>query len=247
MASTDPKNNLLIDMLPQSAFRRIEQQLETVSLRAGEVLIEPEAAFDVVYFPVDSIVSLDNFVSDKRGSGEATASVALTGREGLVGIELVLSAQTAISRVTVRVDGSALRMHGDALRAEFVRGTAMQRILLGAADALVSQISNNSACERLHSPLQRLIRWLLLVDDRAVRRDLMLTQGTLAQLQGVRRESISLAAGRLQRAGLITYARGNLVVIDRAGLEARSCECYRAIKARYGAILKQAVDEGQSL
>ncbi len=238
MASTDPKNNLLLDMLPPSALRRIEQHLETVSLRAGEVLIEPEAAFDVVYFPVDSIVSLDNFVSDKRGSG-ATASVALTGREGLVGIELVLGAQTAISRATVRVDGSALCMHGDALRAEFVRGTAMQRILLGAADGLVSQISNNSACERLHSPLQRLIRWLLLVDDRAARRDLMLTQGTLAQFQGVRRESISMAAGRLQRAGLITYARGNLVVIDRAGLEARSCECYRAIKARYGAILTQ--------
>lgn len=240
MPATDSRTNLLINMLPPSALTRIENQLEAVSLRAGEVLLESDAAFDVVYFPVDSIVSLDNFASGKRGSGEVTASVALTGNEGLVGIELVLGAQTAISRATVRVDGSALRMHGNALREEFVRGTAMQRLLLGAADALVSQASNNSACERLHSPVQRLTRWLLLVDDRAARRDLLLTQETLAQFLGVRRESISLAARRLQRAGLITYARGNLVIIDRAGLEAHSCECYRAIKVRYDAMLKPA-------
>lgn len=238
MPAADAKNNLLIGMLPPSAYARIASQLEVVSVHVGDVLLAPEATFDAVYFPVDSLVSLDQFVNDKRGGREVTASVALTGNDGIVGIELPLGGQTAISRSTVRVSGTAFRLAGDALRAEFARGTALRRLLLGAVDALVAQIANNSACERLHSPVQRLIRWLLLVDDRAVRSDLMLTQDTLAQFLGVRRESVSLAAGRLQRAGLITYSRGDLMITDRAGLEARSCECYRAIKARHDAILK---------
>lgn len=240
MPAADPKRNHLIGMLPPAAYDRIEPHLESVSLRVGEVLFEPDsdAVIDAVYFPIDPIVSLDHFVSDERGSGEMTSSVALTGGEGIVGIELFLGGQTAINRAMVRIGGTALRMAADALRTEFARGTAMQRVLLGAADALVAQIASNSACERLHSPVQRLIRWLLLVDDRAMRSDLMLTQETLAQFLGVRRESVSLAAGRLQHAGLITYSRGNLMIVDRAGLEARSCACYRAIKARYDALLK---------
>lgn len=240
MQAADPKLNLLIGMLPPTAYGRIEQDLKPVSLRAGDVLFEADSAavIEAIYFPIDSIVSLDHFVSDRAGSGESRASVALTGGEAVVGMELFLGAQTAIHHATVRVGGSALRMPANALRAEFARGTAMQRVLLGAADALVAQVSNNSACERLHSPVQRLIRWLLLVDDRAMGRDLLLTQETLAQFLGVRRETVSMAAGRLQRAGLITYSRGNLMIADRAGLEARSCTCYRAIKARYDATLE---------
>lgn len=239
MPDTEPRTNLLIGMLPSAAYERIEARLERVSLRAGEVLFEPDpdAPIDAVYFPVDAIVSFDHVVSGRASGVELMPSVAVTGAEGVVGIELFLGGQTAINRATVRVGGAALRLGADALRAEFARGTALQRLLLGAADALVAQIANNSACERVHGPTQRLTRWLLLVDDRALRSDLMLTQEALAQSMGVRRETVSVAAGRLQQAGLITYSRGNLMIVDRAGLQARSCNCYREIKARYDAML----------
>ena len=237
MPDTEPRLNLLIGMLPSAAYERIEARLEPVALRAGEVLFEPDAPIDAVYFLADPIVSFDHVVSTAADRTRLMPCVAMTGGEGVVGVELFLRGQIAISRATVRFGGAALRLAEDALRAEFARGTALQRLLLGAADALVSQVSNNSVCERLHSPTQRLIRWLLLVDDRALRRDLMLTQETLAQFMGVRRETVSAAAASLQRAGLISYSRGNLMLVDRAGLEARSCACYRAIKARYDAML----------
>lgn len=238
MPLADPKKNLLIGMLPSLAYGRIEPHLQPVSWRAGELLLKSEAALDTVYFPIDAIVSLDHFVGDPTSVTDPMPSVALIGNEALVGTELFLGGQTAISHATVRVGGSALRVPADALRAEFSRGTALQRVLLGATDALLAQISNNSACERVHSPVQRLIRWLLLVDDRAARRHMMLTQETLAQFLGVRRETVSVAAGRLQSDGLITYSRGHLMIVDRAGLEARSCTCYRSIKARYDALLR---------
>lgn len=240
MPKLEPRLNLLIGMLPPAAYERIEARLEPVSLRAGKVLFEPDpdAPIDAVYFPADAIVSFDHVVSDRADRAKLMPSVAVTGREGVVGIELFLGGQTAINRATVRVGGAALRLGVDGLRAEFARGTALQRLLLGAADALVAQIANNSACERVHGPAQRLIRWLLLVDDRALRRDLMLTQEALAQSMGVRRETVSVAAGRLQRTGLITYSRGNLMIVDRAGLQARACTCYREIKARYDAMLE---------
>ena len=239
MPDSEPRLNLLIGMLPPAAYERIEAQLEPVSLRAGKVLFEPDpdAPIDAVYFPADAIVSFDHVVSGRSDSAKLMPSVAVTGREGVIGIELFLGGQTAINRATVRVGGVALRLGVEGLRAEFARGTALQRLLLGATDALVAQIANNSACERVHGPTQRLIRWLLLVDDRALRRDLMLTQEALALSMGVRRETVSVAAGLLQRAGLISYRRGNLMLVDRTGLEARSCACYRAIKARYDAML----------
>ena len=237
MPHPEPRLNLLIGMLPSAAYERIEARLEPASLRAGDVLFEPDAPIDAVYFLADPIVSFDHVVSGASDRARLMPCVAMTGCEGVVGIELFLGGQFAINRATVRFGGAALLLAADALRAEFARGTALQRLLLGAADALVSQVSNNSACERLHGPTQRLIRWLLLVDDRAPQPDLMLTQETLAQFMGVRRETVSAAAGSLQRAGLISYSRGSLMIVDRAGLEARSCACYRAIKARYDAML----------
>jgi CRP-like cAMP-binding protein len=238
MALLDPRRNHLIGMLPTSAYERIAPHLEPVQLAAGDALLEPEsaAAVDAAFFPLGPIVSLDQVVTDPYKPGDPMAGIALVGAEGLVGIELVLGGQSAIARATVRVSGGALRISADALRAEFARGTALQRLLLGAADALISQLANNSACERVHSPVQRLVRWLLLIDDRAERPDLMLTQEALAQFMGVRRETVSVAAGRLQRAGLITYRRGTLVIAERAALESRACACYRAIRKRYDAL-----------
>ena len=239
MNEHDARANLILGMLPPGAYQRIAPHLQTVSLRAGEVLFSPEtdAPLQAIHFLAGPIVSFDHVLGDSEHHARLVPSVAITGREGVAGVELFLGGQTAINRATVRVGGAALRLQADPLRHEFARGTVLQRLLLGAADALLSQIAYNSACERLHTPTQRLVRWLLLVDDRALQRELPLTQETLAQFMGLRRESVSLAARQLQGAGLIRYSRGHLAILDRDGLLARSCVCYTQIKARYDATL----------
>lgn len=239
MPERPPRVNLILELLPPGAYQRIAPHLEAVSLRAGQVLFSPEtdAPLPAIHFLAGPIVSFDHVVGDSEHHPRLIPSVAITGREGVAGVELFLGGPTAINRATVRVGGAALRLPAEPLRAEFARGTVLQRLLLGAADALLSQIAYNSACERLHTPTQRLVRWLLLVDDRALQRELPLTQETLAQFMGLRRESASLAARQLQGAGLIRYSRGHLAILDRAGLLARSCDCYREIKARYDAML----------
>lgn len=241
MTELSARANLILEMLPPSVYQRLVPHLEAVSLRAGEVLFSPEteAPLPAIHFLAGPIVSFDHAVGDSTSAHplKLVPSVAITGREGVAGVELFLGGRTAINRATVRVGGTALRLPAEPLRAEFARGTVLQRLLLGAADALLSQIAYNSACERLHTPTQRLIRWLLLVDDRALQRELPLTQQSLAQFMGLRRESVSLAARQLQRVGLIRYSRGHLAILDRAGLLARSCDCYREIKARYDAML----------
>ena len=236
----EAKQNFLLGLLPPAIHARLEHRLIPVRLEIGDVLIEAREPIDAVYFPIDAVVSLDQTVVDEAVEAEVTASVALVGSEGVVGFEVLLGGQTAINRATVRLAGSAWQIDADALREEFVRGAAMQRVLLRAIDALVAQIAGTAVCERLHTTVQRLTRWLLLTDDRAKDHELMLTQETLSHLLGVRRESVSNAAGQLQRCGLIAYHRGNLSIVDRSGLEARACQCYREIKSRYDGLLELA-------
>lgn len=241
MTELNARGNFILDMLPLSVYQRIAPHLEAVSLCAGQVLFSPEthAPLPAIHFLTGPIVSFDHVVGDSNSDHHTklVPSVAITGREGVAGVELFLGGQTAINRATVRVGGTALVLPAEPLRAEFARGTAVQRLLLGAADAFLSQIAYNSVCERLHTPTQRLTRWLLLVNDRALQRELPLTQETLAKFMGLRRESVSLAARHLQNTGLIRYSRGHVAILDRAGLLAQSCDCYREIKGRYDAML----------
>ena len=163
----EAKRNFLLGLLPPAVHARLEHCLIPVRLEIGDVLIEAGEPIDAVYFPIDAVVSLDQTVSDETVEAAVTASVALAGSEGVVGFEVLLGGQTAINRATVRLAGSAWQIDADALREEFARGTAMQRVLLRATDALVAQIAGTAVCERLHTTAQRLVRWLLLTDDRA--------------------------------------------------------------------------------
>lgn len=219
-------------MLPQAVIERIESKFSIVSMGADEVLMDAGEPIGAMYFPLDGFVSLDQPIT--TGDEESSApSVALAGNESLIGIERVLGAETAINRARVRIQGHALCIEAEAVREEFGRSGALQRLLLQATDALFGQVSANAACERIHTVRQRLTRWLLLSDDRSPLDDLGLTQDSLSQVLGVRRASVSAAAAGLQSTGLIEYRRGTIMIIDRAGLEASSCKCYREIKSRY--------------
>jgi CRP-like cAMP-binding protein len=158
-----------------------------------------------------------------------TAEMGLTGNEGMVGVALVLGGNTTPNRAIVQVAGGALRMNAKTLQAEFAAGGALQRLLLLYIQALITQISQTAVCNRLHLVEQRLCRWLLLCQDCVKSDELSMTQEFIATMLGGRRESVTVAAGRLQDAGLIHYSRGNIRILNRAGLEANVCECYRVM------------------
>lgn len=231
----DASLNFLLAMLPESITQRLGIELGIVAAATGDVLLDTDEPITDLYFPIDLVVSLDQVVGDDAGGDDTSAGVALIGREGFVGIESLFGSDRAINRATVRLGGRAARIRADTALEEFARPGAFRLLLLRSADDLLGQLCGISACERVHPVEQRLIRWLLMFDDRVVETDLKLTQEVLAQLLHVRRVSITVAASVLQLAGLITYTRGTIMIADRAGLEARSCKCYRAIKARYDA------------
>lgn len=230
---TDWRNNLLLAMLPEPVVQRLEADAGVVSAQAGDALIDPGEPMADVYFPLDLVASLDQVVGNDIDDVSAAPSVALTGCEGVVGIEVLFGAETSTNRATVRVAGRAIRIGVPALQEELGRAGVLQRLVLRSADALFAQVCANAACERVHTIQQRLVRWLLLLDDRSASQPLALTQDSLSQLLAVRRESVSAAARQLQADALIAYRRGAITVIDRPGIEARSCRCYREIKARY--------------
>jgi CRP-like cAMP-binding protein len=160
----------------------------------------------------------------------STAEMGLTGNDGVVGIALFLGGDTTPNRAIVQIAGGALRMRAKVLQAEFKQGGALQQVLLRYIQALLTQISQTAVCNRLHAVEQRLCRWLLLSHDRVHSHELQMTQEFIAHMLGGRRESVTVAAGRLQDAGLIHYARGHITILDRAGLEATVCECYQVVK-----------------
>jgi CRP-like cAMP-binding protein len=228
MRQHDPSEtarNRLIAALPDEVQRRIAPHLEAVRFRLGEVVYESGQRLTHVHFPVDCIVSLLYTMADG-----ATAEIGMVGAEGVVGIALFMGGETMPSRAVVQSAGQALRMPAEALQEEFRRGGPFQLALLRFTQALITQMSQTAACNRLHEIEQRLCRWLLLSRDRLQSDELLLTQELIAGMLGVRREGVSVAAGALQAAGLIRYARGRITILDRAGLEARTCECYRAVR-----------------
>ncbi len=225
--------NLIFDALPDVVRARITPHLTSVQMAVGDILYDPKELIDVVYFPATAVVSFGHTLDDRRAAG-----VALAGAEGLVGVEIFLSGERSIGRSVVEIPGLLLGVDAQVLHSEFEQGQSMRWLFLRYAHALMSQISINAVCERLHSIDLRLVRWLLLAHDRHLEGALALTQERLADLLGVRREGVAIAAKRLQEASLIDYRRGYIHIADRIGLEAHSCSCYREIQAEYQRLTK---------
>jgi CRP-like cAMP-binding protein len=224
-AAHDPRQNRLLAVLPATDFERLQPHLTLVPLPLGEALYESGIVLRHVYFPTDSIVSLLYVMSDG-----ASAEIAVVGNDGVIGVSLFMGGETTPSRAVVQSAGHAYRLTGQLLKEEFIRAGAMQHLLLRYTQALLTQMAQTAVCNRHHSLDQQLCRWLLLSLDRLTASELVMTQELIANMLGVRREGVTEAAGHLQQAGLIQYSRGRIKVLDRPGLEARTCECYAVVK-----------------
>jgi CRP-like cAMP-binding protein len=227
-----PRQNHLLNALPSGVFERLAPQLESIPMRLGDVLYEPGTRMRHVYFPTTSIVSL-MYVMENGASAE----IAIVGNEGILGISLFMGGDTTPSRAVVQGAGHAFRLKAQLLKDEFARFGPMLRLLLRYTQALITQMSQTAVCNRHHSVDQQLCRWLLLSLDRLSSNELVMTQELIANMLGVRREGVTEAAGKLQEAGLIRYRRGKIRVLDRPGLEARSCECYHVVKTEFDRLL----------
>ena len=231
-ASHSPNQNHLLSALPAAEFDRLAAHLELVPMRLGEILYEPGGQMQHAYFPTTAIVSL-HYVMESGASAE-TAGV---GNEGVVGISLFMGGDSTPSSAVVQTAGHGYRLPGRLLKQEFNGPGAMRSLLLRYTQALITQMTQTAACNRHHSVEQQLCRWLLLTLDRSVSSELVMTQELVASMLGVRREGITEAAGNLQRAGLIRYRRGHISILQRDGLEARSCECYAVVKKELGRLM----------
>jgi CRP-like cAMP-binding protein len=231
-----PRQNHLLDALPADDLARLEPHLELVPLNLGDVLYEPGFKLRHVYFPTTSIVSLLYVMEDG-----ASAEIAIVGNEGILGISLFMGGDSTPSRAVVQSAGHGFRMKADVLKNEFERFGATMHLLLRYTQALITQMAQTAVCNRHHSIDQQLCRWLLLSLDRLATNELSMTQELIANMLGVRREGVTEAAGKLQDAGLIKYRRGRISVLDRPALEARSCECYKVVKAEFDRLLPYTV------
>jgi CRP-like cAMP-binding protein len=227
-----PFQNHLLEALPRSDYERVASQLELLPLKLGDVLYESGAHLRYVYFPTTSIISLLYVMEDG-----ASAEIAIVGNEGVLGISLFMGGDTTPSRAVVQSAGQAYRLKADLLKTEFARFGPTMHLLLRYTQALITQMAQTAVCNRHHSVDKQLCRWLLLSLDRLQTNDLSMTQELIANMLGVRREGVTEAAGKLQAAGLIQYQRGRITVLDRKGLEARTCECYQVVKAEYDRLL----------
>lgn len=220
-----PENNFLLAALPPADLAAFAADLELVPLPLGQMLYEPGTQLRHAYFPTTSIVSL-HYVTESGASAE-TAGV---GNEGVLGVSLYMGGDTTSSSAVVQTAGHAYRLERGLLMREFNRAGTLQQLLLRYTQALMTQMAQSAVCNRHHAVEQQLCRWLLLTMDRVPLRELVMTQELVASMLGVRRESVTEAAGHLQDAGYIRYRRGHIGVLDRKGLEARACECYGVVK-----------------
>jgi CRP-like cAMP-binding protein len=227
-----PTQNRLLAALPEAEFARLAPHLELVPMLLGDSLYEPGSQLQHVYFPTTAIVSL-LYVMESGSSAE----IAGAGNEGMLGIALFMGGDTTPSSAVVQTAGHGYRLPGRLLKEEFSRGGLMQQLLLRYTQALLTQMCQTAACNRHHSIAQQLCRWLLLTLDRLSSNELIMTQELVANALGVRREGVTEAAGDLQAAGCIRYRRGHIAVLDRAGLEARACECYQVVKTEFDRLL----------
>ena len=229
---TIPSENRLLAALPFEEYERLLPSLQQVSFSLGEVVYEFGGHLDYVYFPTTSIVSL--LYTMANGS---SAEMGLTGNDGVVGIALFMGGGTMPNRAVVQSAGAAIRMKAKVLQDEFALGGKFQYLLLRYTQALITQISQTAVCNRLHSVEQQLCRWLLLSHDRVKTDELIMTQELIADMLGVRREGVTVAAGRLQDEGAISYVRGHIKILNRQKLEESVCECYRVVKDEFDRLL----------
>lgn len=228
----NPRKNRLIATLAHTEWQRWAPLLEYIDLPLGHVLYESGKTMSYVYFPTTAIVSLLCMLENG-----ASAEIAVVGNEGLVGVSLFMGGGSTPSRGVVQSAGKGFRMKADALRQEFECGGPVRDLLLRYTQALITQTTQTAVCNRHHSLHQQLCRWLLVSLDRLEGNELVMTQELIANMLGVRREGVTEGALKLQSAGLIKYSRGHITVLDRPGIEKRSCECYAVVKREYDRLL----------
>lgn len=227
-STQSPKQNRILAALTPNDYARLQDDLECVSMKLGQVLYEPGDNVAYAYFPTTCIVSL-MFTTCKGASAE----LAVTGNDGLVGIPLVLGGNTTTHRAVIQSEGIAYRLKMEVMRWELDQGGELQHLCLRYTQALMTQMAQSVVCNRHHTVDQQLCRWLLLSLDRLPGNQLNMTQELIGHMLGVRREAVTEAAGKLQAAGLIQYSRGHISILDRTGLEERACECYAVVKSEY--------------
>lgn len=228
----DTRKNHLLAALPDDEWDRWLPHLESIDLRLGQVLYEPGNTLRHVYFPTSAIVSLLYVMQDG-----ASAEIAVVGHEGIVGISLFMGGESTPSRAVVQSAGQGFRLQAQKMKDEFKRSGPVMHLLLRYTQALITQMAQTAVCNRHHTLDKQLCRWLLLSLDRLHGNQLVMTQELIANMLGVRREGVTEAAIKLQEAGLIRYARGRITVLDRTGLEKRTCECYAVVKKEYDRLL----------
>lgn len=232
----NPLKNQLLASLPEAEWLRWQPQLERVELPLGKVLYESGGEMSYIYFPTNAIVSLLYVLE----SG-ASAEIAVVGFEGVVGVSIFMGGGSTPSRAVVQSAGMGFRLPSDAIKVEFKRSGPVMHLMLRYTQALLTQMSQTAVCNRHHSLDEQLCRWLLLSLDRLKGRELVMTQELIANMLGVRREGVTEAALKLQKTGLIRYVRGRITVLDRPGLELRTCECYAVVKKEYDRLLPDRV------
>jgi CRP-like cAMP-binding protein len=229
---SDPRQNQLLAALPPAEWQRWQPQLEAVEMPLGHVLYEPGSTLSHVYFPATAIISLLYVMQNG-----ASAEIAVVGNEGIVGISLFMGGESTPSRAVVQSAGHGFRLPSQVIKEEFNDSGPVMHLLLRYTQALITQMAQTAVCNRHHSLDQQLCRWLLLSLDRLQGSELVMTQELIANMLGVRREGVTEGALKLQQSGLIRYARGRITVLDRPGLEKRTCECYAVVKKEYDRLL----------
>lgn len=232
MRLNDPNQNHLLAALLDAEFDRLAPHLDPIMMRLGDVLYESGATVHHVYFPTSSIVSL-HYVLENGSSSE----IAGVGNEGMLGISLFMGGNTTPSRAVVQTAGHGYRLKAALLLEEFNRAGPVMRLLLRYTQALLTQMAQTAICNRHHTVDQQLCRWLLLTLDRLPTTELTMTQELIASMLGVRREGVTVAAGRLQARGMISNRRGHISVLDRDGLEGEVCECYEVVKKEFARLM----------
>jgi CRP-like cAMP-binding protein len=232
-----PTGNLLLDVLPLTERSWLDAHLERVELPVGMVLHEPDERISHVYFPAQGVVSM---VCSTEGG---TVEVGTVGNEGLAGLPVLLYADRTPTKAFMQVAGNGSRLSAERFRAAVRELPLLERVLFRYAQALFDQVAQSAACNRLHSLEQRCARWLLMTADRVQDTDLPLKQQFIAEMLGVHRPAVTLAAGALQQAGIIRYSRGKVTVLDRRRLEAASCPCYAVVRRSFERVRDAALQE----
>ena len=228
----EPKQNNILAALDKLEYERIFPDLELVEMPLGWTLAEAGDHVQFIHFPISGIVSLIYELEDGSSS-----EIAIVGNEGMIGISIYMGGESMPSSTEVQCAGYAYRLSRKILKREFSLGGQLQKIALLYTQALIAQTSQTAVCNQHHTIDQQLCRWLLMSVDRLHENKVLITQELIAKLLGVRRESVTDVAGKLQKDGMIAYARGRITILDRPKLEKRVCECYAAVRTEYGRLL----------